>query len=54
MSNLTRLCRIGEELGVQEMQFQAWGDSVQSMVSVALDIFGMNPDLVVVRPSVWL
>ncbi|GLC33795.1 hypothetical protein PLESTB_000117300 [Pleodorina starrii] len=49
LSNLTRLCRIGEELGVREMQFQAWGDSAQSMVSVALDIFGMNPNLVVVK-----
>ncbi|GIL89170.1 hypothetical protein Vretifemale_16983 [Volvox reticuliferus] len=49
LSNLSRLCRIGEELGVREMQFQAWGDSAQSMVSVALDLFGMNPNLVVVK-----
>ncbi|GIL68687.1 hypothetical protein Vafri_21926 [Volvox africanus] len=49
LSNLNRLCRIGKELGVREMQFQAWGDSAQSMVSVALDLFGMNPNLVVVK-----
>ncbi|KAG2431800.1 hypothetical protein HXX76_009295 [Chlamydomonas incerta] len=49
LSNLQRLCHIGEELGVKEMQFQAWGDSAQSMVSVALDLFGMNPELVVVK-----
>ncbi|EFJ41563.1 hypothetical protein VOLCADRAFT_119676, partial [Volvox carteri f. nagariensis] len=49
LSNLNRLCRIGEDMGVQEMQFQAWGDSAQSMVSVALDLFGMNPNLVVVK-----
>ncbi|GFR49423.1 hypothetical protein Agub_g11480 [Astrephomene gubernaculifera] len=49
LSNLSRLCRIGAELGAQEMQFQAWGESTQNMVSVALDIFGMNPELVVVK-----
>ncbi|KAG2454458.1 hypothetical protein HYH02_001477 [Chlamydomonas schloesseri] len=49
LTNLQRLCHLGEDLGVKEMQFQAWGDSAQSMVSVALDLFGMNPELVVVK-----
>ncbi len=103
LSNLTKLCELGQGLGVKEMQFQvglqhrsvpccphlredmahaflcrrlrstnkatdgfttsqsmaelysvllplpqAWGETCQQMVSVALDLYGINPQLVVV------
>lgn len=38
------------ELGAHELQLQAWGDSVQKIYSVALDLFGIDPKMVVVRP----
>lgn len=49
LRNLSNLCRMGGKLGMTEMQFQAWGESPNKMVSVALDLFGMNPDIVVVK-----
>lgn len=41
-------CAQANELGANELQMQAWGDSVQKMYSVALDLFGIDPKLVVV------
>ena len=36
------------DLGVKEVQLQAWGDSVQKMSSVAFDLAGIDPKRVVV------
>jgi hypothetical protein len=43
------VCLQAAELGASEFQVQVWGETVQKMYSVALDLVGVNPKLVVVK-----
>eukprot|EP00798_Chlamydomonas_sp_ICE-L_P014719 gene14719-20760_t len=49
LRSITKLAKTAFDLGVQELQVQAWGDDVQKLTSVAFDLAGINPKKVVVK-----